>query len=121
VTVHRSLSDVVRDILWNVQDIFRSEVRLAKAEIRQEVMQAASSAVWVIAGLVSALSAWIFLLWTTAYAFATIMPLWAATLLISIAMAVAGSLLPGPAYASSNGSRQFRSGPLNRSGRISNG
>jgi hypothetical protein len=89
----RSISDVVRDILANVQDIFRSEVRLAKAEIRQEATRAASSAVWVIAGLVGALSAWMFLLWTIAYGLATIMPLWAATLVMTVAMGVTGGAL----------------------------
>ena len=93
MTGDRSISDVVRDILRNVQEIFRSEVHLAKAEIREEASQAASSAVWAIAGLMGALSAWIFLLWTTAYALGTIMPMWAATLVIAVAMAVVASVL----------------------------
>ena len=76
-----------------MQEIFRSEVRLAKVEIREEATQAVSSAVWVIAGLIGALSAWIFLLWTTAYALGTTMPMWAATLVIAVAMAVAASVL----------------------------
>ena len=36
MTGARSISDVLQDILRNVQDTLRSEVRLAKAEIRQE-------------------------------------------------------------------------------------
>jgi hypothetical protein len=32
----RSLSDVLQDIIRNVQEIVRSEVRLAKTEIREE-------------------------------------------------------------------------------------
>ena len=48
----RSVSDVLQDILRNVQEILRSEVRLAKAEIRQEATQAASSALWVTVGVV---------------------------------------------------------------------
>ena len=89
----RSVSDVLQDILRNVQDILRSEVRLAKAEIRQEAMQAASSALWVTCGVVGALSAWMFLLWTAAYALAAILPMWAATLVIAVAMAGAGGVL----------------------------
>jgi hypothetical protein len=93
VTGTRSVSDVLQDILRNVQDILRSEVRLAKAEIRQEATQAASSALWVMVGIVGVLSGWMFLLWTAAYALAAIMPVWAAALVIAIAMAGAGSVL----------------------------
>ena len=93
MAAERSVSDVVQDILRNVQEILRSEVRLAKAEIRQEAMQAASSALWVTCGVVGALSAWMFLLWTAAYALATILPMWAATLVIAVAMAAGGGVL----------------------------
>jgi acyl-CoA reductase-like NAD-dependent aldehyde dehydrogenase len=93
VTGDRSVSDVLQDILRNVQDILRSEVRLAKAEIRQEASQAAAAAVWVTVGVVGALSAWMFLLWTMAYALATILPMWAATLVIAVAMAAGGGVL----------------------------
>ena len=44
-------------------------------------------------GVVGALSAWMFLLWTAAYALSTILPMWAATLVIAGAMAGAGSVL----------------------------
>ena len=89
----RSVSDVLQDIVRNVQDILRSEVRLAKAEIRQEATKAASSALWVTFGLVGVLSAWMFLLWTAAYALSTILPMWAATLVIAVAMAAVGGAL----------------------------
>ena len=35
----RSVSDVLQDILRNVQDMVRSEIRLAKVEIREEVSE----------------------------------------------------------------------------------
>ena len=89
----RSVSDVLQDILRNVQDILRSEVRLAKAEIRQETTQAAAAAVWVTVGVVGALSAWMFLLWTAVYLLATVLPMWAATLAIAVAMAGAGGVV----------------------------
>jgi acyl-CoA reductase-like NAD-dependent aldehyde dehydrogenase len=84
---------VLQDILRNVQDILRSEVRLAKAEIRQEATQAAAAALWVTVGVVGALSAWMFLLWTAAYALTTILPMWAATLVIAGAMAAGSGVL----------------------------
>jgi acyl-CoA reductase-like NAD-dependent aldehyde dehydrogenase len=83
----------LQDILQNVQDILRAEVRLAKAELRQEATQAASSALWVLFGVVGVVSAWMFLLWTAAYALAAIMPMWAATLVLAAATAGTGSVL----------------------------
>lgn len=89
----RSVADVLQDILRNVQDILRSEVRLAKAEIRQEATQAATAALWTTIGVVGLLSAWMFLLWTAVYGLATVLPLWAATLVIAVAVAGAGGAM----------------------------
>jgi len=90
VATDRSVADVLQDILRNVQDILRSEVRLAKAEIRQEATQAAAAALWMTIGVVGLLSAWMFLLWTAVYALSTVLPLWAATLVVAVAVACAG-------------------------------
>jgi len=93
VAADRSVVDVVQDILRNVQDILRSEVRLAKAEIRQEATHAATAALWMTIGVVGLLSAWMFLLWTAVYALATVLPMWAATLVIAVSMAAAGGMV----------------------------
>jgi len=90
VATDRSVADVLQDILRNVQDILRSEVRLAKTEIRQEATQAAAAALWMTIGVVGLLSAWMFLLWTAVYALSTVLPLWAATLVVAVAVACAG-------------------------------
>jgi len=71
----------------------RSEIRLAKVEIRGEVNQAVSSGAWLAAGGVVAMSAWIFLLWALAYALATRMPMWAATLIVALVMVAAAAAL----------------------------
>jgi uncharacterized membrane protein YqjE len=93
VNGERAVSDVLQDILRNLQDMVRSEVRLAKVEIREEVRRAVSSGIWIGAGLVGALSAWIFLLWTVAYLLATRMSMWTATLVVAVVMACIGSVL----------------------------
>ena len=89
----RSVSEVFQDILRNLQEMVRSEIRLAKVEIRVEMKQAVSSAAWLAAGGVAAMSAWIFLLWTLAYALATRMSMWAATLIVALLMAAAAAVL----------------------------
>ncbi len=50
VAEERSVSDVLQDILRNLQEMVRSEIRLAKVEIRGEVKRAVSSGVWIAAG-----------------------------------------------------------------------
>jgi uncharacterized membrane protein YqjE len=93
VNGERSVSDVLQDILRNLQEMVRSEVRLAKVEIRDEVRRAVSSSIWIVAGVVGALSAWIFLLWTVTYSLATRMSMWAATLVVAVVMACIASVL----------------------------
>jgi uncharacterized membrane protein YqjE len=93
VNGERSVSDVLQDILRNLQEMVRSEVRLAKVEIRDEVRRAVSSSIWIAAGVVGALSAWIFLLWTVAYSLATRMSMWVATLVVAVVMACIASVL----------------------------
>ena len=89
----RSVADVLQDVLRNLQEIVRSEVRLARVEIRDETRRAVSSGMWIAAGVVGALSAWMFLLWTVAYLLATRMSMWAATLVVAVVMACLGSVL----------------------------
>ena len=89
----RSVSDVVQDILRNLQEMVRSEIRLAKVEIRGEARLAISSGVWIAAGGVAAVSALNFMLWTFAYGLATRMSMWAATLIVALAMAATGAAL----------------------------
>jgi len=89
----RSFSDVFQDILHNVQDIVRSEVRLAKTEIREEVGEAKSSAVLVGGGALTAVFALLFFLLTVVYALALVMPSWAAALIVGAAVALIATLM----------------------------
>jgi hypothetical protein len=93
VAEERSVSVVLQDILRNLQDMVHSEIRLARVEIREEARQAISSGVWLAAGTVGVVSAWILLLWTLAYALATRMPMWAATLVVAVVIAAAAAVL----------------------------
>ena len=89
----RSVSEVLQDILRNLQEMVRSEIRLAKVEARGEVKQAVSSGVWIAAGGIAVMSAWTFLVWALVYALATRMSMWAATLIVALVMAAAGAAL----------------------------
>ena len=84
----RGLSDVLQDIIHNVQDIVRSEVRLAKTEFKEEAAKAKDSAVLLAAGAVTGVFAVGFLLLTIVYALALVMPSWAAALLVGAVLAI---------------------------------
>ncbi len=93
MTEQRPFSEVLQDILRNLQELIRAEMRLAKAEVRQDASEAAASGAWVAAGLVIAISAWGFLLWAAAYGLALVVPMWAATLIVALVTGVVGIAL----------------------------
>ena len=93
MAAERSVSDVLRDIIRDLQDMVRSEIRLAKVEIREEVGRTVSSGAWIVAGIIGAVIAWVLLSWTLVFALATRMPMWTATLIVAGVMAAAAAAL----------------------------
>ncbi|MEO6965196.1 MAG: phage holin family protein [Acidobacteriaceae bacterium] len=92
-TRERSISDVLHDIAGDIQDIVRSEVRLAKSEIVAETDKAKGAAPFLIIGVVCILLAALFLVWTVVYALALVLPTWAASLIVAAVLASAGGII----------------------------
>lgn len=88
----RSVHDVLYDIVGNIQDIFRSEVQLAKTEMQDQVAAAVTPAATLGVGLVLAIHALGLLLLALVYAVATVVPMWSAALLVSAATAIVAVL-----------------------------
>ncbi|MBV9769676.1 MAG: phage holin family protein [Bryobacterales bacterium] len=88
----RSVSDVLQNIIQNIQEIVRSEVRLAKAELRDEAAKAKSASLAIAIGAVVAIYAVLFLLLTVVYALSLVMPNWAAALIVGILLAIAAGV-----------------------------
>jgi uncharacterized membrane protein YqjE len=89
----RSLSDVLQDIIRNVQEIVRSEVRLAKTELREEVAKAKTPTMLLGAGAVATLFTIFFLLLTIVYALARVMPNWTAALIVAAVLGVVAGVM----------------------------
>ena len=89
----RSVSEVLQDIFGNVQDIVRSEVRLAKAEIKTEAAKTARAAKALIAGAVLGLYAGGLLLIAAVYGLSLILAPWLAALVVSAFIAVVAASL----------------------------
>lgn len=89
----RSIADVLQDIIANVQAIIRSEVRLAKTEVTEEVTKAGRAGGLLAGGIVAALFALWLLLLTILFALATVIPMWGAALILFAVMFIAAAVL----------------------------
>lgn len=91
-TSERSIADVLRDVVRDMQDIVRLEVRLAKAEVVAEAGGVKTPALLFLGGAVAGMFAMLFLLLGIAFALALILPIWAATLIVGAVLTVAAGL-----------------------------
>lgn len=90
----RSLGTVVRDIGSNVDRIVRAEMGLAVAELRLQVEAVRHVSGILVAGIVAAMLAALFLLLGGMYALALLMPLWLAAMVVAgLSAAIATALL----------------------------
>src|SRR3954463_14054761 len=85
----RSVPDAVQAIVGNVQEIFRSEVRLAETELKEKAVKAGKATAMLGAGIVLGIYALGFLLLTIMLALAVAIPAWAAALCVCL---VAGAI-----------------------------
>ena len=90
---NRSSAEVVQDLVQNVQEILRSEVRLAKAEITQEAKKAARSVAISAGGAILAIFALGLLLWAAVYALSLALPLWAAALIMAVLVGIVAGIM----------------------------
>ena len=89
----RSIRQILQDIVNHVSDIIRSEVRLAKTEVRQDVAHFGKAGTWIGAAGVSALYAVGFILLSVVYALQEVMPSWLAALLVGVAVGIVAAIL----------------------------
>ena len=88
----RSISDVLQDIVGNIQDIVRSEVRLAKSELRDELAKVKASTPLLAAGAVAGLLAAFFLAWAALYALSLVVAMWASALIVAALLALVAAM-----------------------------
>ena len=88
--IERPIFAVVQEIIRDIQDILRSEIRLAAREVREELIEAGSASVLVAAGALGALFMVLFALLTCVFALALVIPMWAAALCVAVAVGIAG-------------------------------
>jgi uncharacterized membrane protein YqjE len=84
----RPIAEVLHDIVGNLQDIVRSEVRLARTEFKEEVAKTRSAAVLLAAAALMAIFATLFVLMAIVYAMSDVMPRWAAALIVAAVVGI---------------------------------
>lgn len=91
----RSIPEILQDVLSNIQDIVRAEVRLAKAELGEDLNRARSGGLLIGVGVVAAIFSALFLLLACVYALGLVIPDWAAALIVAAAVGVAAAVTLG--------------------------
>jgi uncharacterized membrane protein YqjE len=84
----RSVPEVLQDIVGNIQELIRSEFRLAKAEVKQEATKAAPPLKMIVAGAAMGFYALGFLLFTAVMGLATMMATWQAALIVGAVLGI---------------------------------
>ncbi len=85
---HRPTRGLIQDIVGNIQEIIRSEVRLAKTEVVEEVAKAGKAGGLIAGAGILALFGFGLVLVTCVAALALIMPVWLAALIMGVAVFV---------------------------------
>ncbi|HUQ10230.1 MAG TPA: phage holin family protein [Steroidobacteraceae bacterium] len=91
----RPISTVLSDIMGNVQAIIRSEARLVKTEVSEELKKSSGAAIMIGAGLVMLIFSGLFVLVAAVYALSQVVPFWAAALIVAAGEGLMAALLVG--------------------------
>jgi uncharacterized membrane protein YqjE len=89
----RSIAAVLSDIVGDLQQIVRAEVRLARIEVREELGKAKQGAAMMLTAAIMLVLAVALALLAAVYALAMIWPPWAAALVVAAAVAAIGGVL----------------------------
>jgi uncharacterized membrane protein YqjE len=94
-TADRPIAAVLHDIVSNVQDIVRSEVRLAKTELKEEVSKARSAGLLCGIGALMLSFTTLFVLLAIVYALSSVVPDWAAALIVAAGVGLIAAICLG--------------------------
>ena len=89
----RSMGEILQSIIADVQEIVRSEFRLAKAEVQEETAKVARSGIPLIAGLLLGLYALGFMLLAAVHALSIVVAAWLAALIVGFVVGVVSLIL----------------------------
>src|SRR6188472_4187123 len=91
----RTIPEILADVFTNIQEIVRAEVRLAKAELGDELSRARAGGLLIGVGALAAIFSAVFVLLACVYVLSRVMPDWAAALIVAAVAGVAGAVILG--------------------------
>ena len=94
----RSISTVLYDILGNVQEIIRSEMRLARTEVTEDIGKWRSAGLLLGVGALLGMFSVLFLLLAIVYALSLVIPAWGAALIVAAAVAALAGIVLGAGF-----------------------
>ena len=87
------LGDIVGNIATDLGELVRGEVKLARAELDQKLDRIILAALWVVGGALVAFAGLVVLIQGAAVALSHVMAVWAAFLIVGLAIVIVGGLL----------------------------
>lgn len=93
MTSSRSIAEILKDVVGNVQEIIRYEVRLAKTEVREEANKASKAVAFIAGGAIFSFYALNFLFFCLMFALALVLPLWLSALLVGAILFIVSAVL----------------------------
>jgi Putative Actinobacterial Holin-X, holin superfamily III len=88
MSIVRPVSEVLTDIVQNVQEIIHAEIQLARTQVRDEIRSSRPAAVLIGVGVLGLALSALFLLLCIDEALSLVIPTWAASLIVGAALAV---------------------------------
>lgn len=92
-TPSRSIGDLLRSLVRDIQELVATQIELAVAEAQEKLRQAGIAVLFVSCGLLFAFSAWIVLLFALVTALSVYLPAWAAAGIVALVTALIGGAL----------------------------
>jgi uncharacterized membrane protein YqjE len=89
----RSIKQIVQDIVNHVSDIIRSEVRLAKTEVSQDLTDYANAGTFIGVAALLAFYAVGFVLLSAVYALQTVVSPWLAAVIVGVSVGIIAAAL----------------------------
>jgi Putative Actinobacterial Holin-X, holin superfamily III len=89
----RGIGDLLRAVVYDVQDLVRAEVSLARGEIDQKVERMVMALVWTFGGMMLGFAALVIIMMAGVDALRPLMPVWAGSLLVGFVVALVGALI----------------------------
>ena len=89
----RSIREILHDIVNNVNDIVKSEIRLATTEVRENAKSLAKAGIWIGVAAVLALYAAGFILLSAVYGLQEVVPARLAALLVGVGVGIVAAIL----------------------------